>query len=150
MSVYEQSVTPLRMSFHQDVCAYIEYESGRSVKNWVVKWLTDHQAILHDSLRDMSDDTPEYYDLGYRIDTITDFLRFRLMPGDLLTLYPNDAVWIKEEVETYRDFLKDEAIPEATNTLMKYVMKSELNLISAILNMWPTTSVDRRLPITSV
>ena len=140
----------LKMSFNEDICAYIEYESGRSVKKWVVKWLKDHRAILHDSLGDMSDDTPEYHDLGYRIDIIDDFLRFRLIPVDLLTLYPNDAVWIKVELEDYRNFLKDEAIPEANNMLMKYVMKSELNLISAILNMWPTTSVDRRLPITSV
>jgi hypothetical protein len=54
-----------------------------------------------------------------------------------LLILPLDEKWVKSELESYVDFLIEEAIPDAEKYFMKFILKGEVYILKAILVSWP-------------
>jgi hypothetical protein len=122
------------MEFDKDFVQYMTRETGHTPKEWIRKALSDSLEILQDSFKRTADDTIEYAILMKRIYTIHPFLE---RSGKNLLILPLDEKWVKSELESYVDFLIEEAIPDAEKYFMKFILKGEVYILKAILVSWP-------------
>ena len=120
------------MEFDRDFAEYLVKETGHTPKEWIWKALRDSLEILQDTFKTTDDDTIEYGILMKRIYTIHPFLERH---GKILL--PSDSEWVKSELESYVDYLIEEAIPDAEKHFMKFILKGEAYILKAILVSCP-------------
>jgi len=131
------------MALDIEKIAYFENETGRSLCNWVIRWLENQFDILYDDLREiekLGENLSEPDEIRTRMDLINNVLNQLDLKYDIAAL-PTDFPYIKYELEDYKFFLEHDAIPDTDTDLMMHISESDIALINALMSMWPKNIV---------
>jgi hypothetical protein len=119
--------------FNNERAEHIKEQTGRCIRDWLLKWFGDSLEILEENVHDQVN-VPD--DINNSINTLRQIIDCLRNQPENPSIPNNYLAPARQELKEYMEYIDDDAAPDAER-FMRYLLMADYYLMKAILRSWP-------------